>query len=65
MYEVIYLVYFTNYTQNKYYVQTQIALATQKPNLRDPNTTRQSPLVACLVFPILSANCDSTSFFQK
>ena len=33
MYEVLYLVYFTNYTQNKYYVQIQIALATQKPNL--------------------------------
>ncbi len=50
MYEVIYLVYFTNYTKNKYYVQTQIALATQKPNFRDLNTTRQSPLVACIVF---------------
>ena len=50
MYEVIYLVYFTNYHQNNIYVQTQTTLATQKPNLRDPNTTRHSPLVACIVF---------------
>ena len=49
-YKSLYLMCFIILDKNKYYVQTQIILATQKPNLKDPNTTQRNPFVACIVF---------------
>ena len=63
-YKHLYLLYFIILDKNKYYVQTQIILATQKPNLKDPNTTQRNPFVACIVFLYWVLKV-STPFFQK
>lgn len=63
-YKSLYLMCFIILDKNKYYVQTQIILATQKPNLKDPNPTQRNPFVACIVFLYWVLKV-STSFFQK
>ena len=49
-YKSLYLMCFIILDKNKYYVQPRIILATQKPNLKDPNSAQRNSFVACIVF---------------